>query len=96
MKLVYPTDFEILGFLAEEGRNNAVNIAVGLDRDRSYINTRLRTLADKDLVERVGPAERSGLYEISERGEAAVEYEAAYREEDVDFGAVIEDAIDGE
>lgn len=96
MKLVYPTDFEILEFLAEAGRNNAVNIAVGLDRDRSYINTRLRTLAEKDLVDRVGPAERSGLYEISERGAAAVEYREAYREEDVDFGAVVEDAVDGE
>lgn len=96
MKLVYPTDFEILAFLREHGRNNAVNLAVGLDRDRSYINTRLRTLADQDLVERIGPAERSGLYEISDRGEVAVENRDAYRDESVDFSAVIEDAVDGE
>lgn len=95
MKLVYPTDFEILKFLADQGRNNAVNIAVGLDRDRSYINTRLRTLADKDLIERIGPAERSGLYEITDRGAIAVEYEAAYREDRIDFAALIDDAVEG-
>jgi len=94
MKLVDPTDFEILTYLDEKGRNNAVNLAAGLEKDRSYINTRLRTLADLGLVDRVGPAENSGLYEIAERGHAALECEEAYRDDDRDFEALLESAIE--
>ncbi|MFC6874851.1 ArsR family transcriptional regulator [Halobellus marinus] len=72
LDLVAPTDFEILRYLAEEGRNNAVNIAVALDRNREYMNTRLGALARNDCVRRVGPAENSGLYEVTEKGEAAL------------------------
>lgn len=94
MKLVEPTDFEILAFLAERGRNNAVNIAHGLDRDRSYINTRLRHLAREDLVERVGPAPNSGLYETTDRGDVAVDHREAYREV-ADFEAYVDARVEG-
>jgi len=72
MALIDPTDFEILAFLADHGRNNAVNIAAGLDRNRAYMNTRLRVLATEGYVQHVGPAEHSGLYEITVEGEQAL------------------------
>ncbi|MFB6120428.1 MAG: ArsR family transcriptional regulator [Halobacteriaceae archaeon] len=90
MRLVVPTDFEILEALAEGGRNNAANLAYELDRDRSYINTRLPILADYDLVERIGPAPNSGLYEITARGERAVEHRDVYPEDESEFEALLE------
>lgn len=97
MRLVQPTDFKILGQLADSRRNNAANLAVLLDQDRSYINTRLPVLADYGLVKRVGPAEKSGLYVITERGHAAVACQEAYATNS-DFEAIIagylEDPVD--
>jgi DNA-binding MarR family transcriptional regulator len=89
MRLVDPTDFDILRFLEERGRHNAVNLSVGLDLDRSYVNARLRLLADQGLVYRVGPAEHSGLYEITDRGEAALDHRERYGDADVDFEALV-------
>lgn len=94
MKLVSPTDFQILEFLRKHGRNNAVNLAAALERDSDYIDTRLRTLANEGLVERIGPAENSGLYDITEYGRAAIVYRDAFEHERIDFETVIEDAID--
>jgi DNA-binding IclR family transcriptional regulator len=90
MRLVDPTDFEVLEFLAEHGRNNAMNISTGLDRNRSYINTRLRELATLGLVERVGPAENSGLYEITARGRAALDLRRRHGEDDADFADLVD------
>ena len=92
MQLVEPTDFEILAFLDEQGRNNAINIAVGLDRDRSYVNTRLRALAEKELIQRVGPAENSGLYELTEVGHAALRHRDRYGDEE--FDALVDRAVE--
>jgi len=61
MRLVTPTDFDILEALDDGYRNNAVNLAEILGRDRQYINTRLPALLDYGLVERIGPADNSGL-----------------------------------
>jgi hypothetical protein len=88
MRLAEPTDFEILEALADGKRNTAANLAYILDKDRSYINTRLPILADYDLLSRVGPAPNSGLYEITERGLAVVDIrETADPEADVDYDA---------
>ena len=92
MKLVQPTDFDVLSVLADGRRNTAANIACHIDKNRAYINTRLPILADYGLIERVGPAPNSGLYEITARGEAAVEYREVYGEVD-DFAVVIDDAV---
>jgi hypothetical protein len=94
MKLAVPTDFEILDALADGKRNNAVNLSYILDKNRAYINTRLPVLADYDLVERVGPAPNSGLYEITEKGKAAVENREAYESDDEDFEARVEAALE--
>ena len=89
MRLVTPTDFDILAALVDGRRNNAVNLAAILDRNRSYINTRLPILLDYDLLERVGPAPNSGLYVITPKGRAVVEHRESYGDDDVDFDALV-------
>lgn len=84
MPLVDPTDYEILAFLTARGRNNAMNIAAGLDRDRSYVNTRLRALARGEHIERIGPAPNSGLYEVTDDGRAELAAWTEYGGDDVD------------
>jgi len=81
MRLTDPTDFEVLEAL-EDGRNVASNIAIEIERDRAYINTRLPHLADHGLVDRIGPAEKSGLYELTPRGEAVISHRPEYAELD--------------
>ena len=85
MRLVQPTDFDILEVLSDGKRNNAINIAVALDAKRPYINTRLPALLDYGLVDRVGPASNSGLYVITERGRRALEHRALYGRDDGNF-----------
>ncbi|MDB2246585.1 hypothetical protein PM015_18045, partial [Halorubrum ezzemoulense] len=69
--ILRPLDFSLLNELTE-GRNVASNLHKELDSSRSYVNQRLGILADYGLVTRVGPAESSGLYEITDFGEAAL------------------------
>ena len=89
MRLTEPTDFDILDALADGRRNNAANLAYELDRDRSYINTRLPVLADYGLLERVGSAPKSGLYAITDKGQAVVTHRDSYRTEGVDFDSLV-------
>lgn len=89
MKLAVPTDFEILEALSDGKRNTAANLSYILDKDRSYINTRLPVLADYTLVERIGPAPNSGLYEITQKGIVVLDNQESYREQDVDFEALV-------
>ena len=89
MKLAVPTDFDILRALSDGKRNTAVNLSHILDRDRSYINTRLPVLADYGLVERIGPARNSGLYVITEKGRVVLSHRDQYRTENVDFDALV-------
>ena len=93
MRLVSPTDFDILAAMSDGRRNNAINLAAMLDRNRSYINTRLPILLDYGLVERVGPAPNSGLYEITPKGRAVVEHRDSYDEPDVDFNALMAETV---
>jgi len=90
MKLASPTDFNILEALSDGKRNTAANLAIEIDRDRAYINTRLPILADYGLIDRIGPAENSGLYEITERGLAALAHREAYEKDDVDFDSLVQ------
>lgn len=93
LHLVDPTDFEILSYLAERGRNNAVNVATALDQNREYMNARLHALANHECVERIGPAENSGLYEITAKGEVALEYRDLRDDPEADFDARVEAAL---
>lgn len=82
MKLRQPTDFLILEALEDNGRNVAPNLEVHTGKNRQNINTRMPVLEDYGLVEKIGPAERSGLYEITPRGKAALMYRDQYSEVD--------------
>ncbi len=90
MKLASPTDFDLLEALADGKRNTAANLALEIDRDRAYINTRLPILADYGLIEKIGPSPNSGLYEITDRGRTALQHREAYTDDDVDFDALID------
>ena len=89
MKLRQPTDFLILEALEDTGRNVATNMASHTGKSRKNINTRLPVLEDYGLVTKIGPAERSGLYEITALGKAALVYQDQYDEVD-DFEGLIE------
>ncbi|MFC6720936.1 winged helix-turn-helix domain-containing protein [Natrialbaceae archaeon GCM10025810] len=92
MRLTRPTDFDILEILTE-GRNVPANIAARLDKQQGYISGQLPKLADQGLVKRIGPAERAGLYELTERGEAALALRSEYDSAD-DFEALIDDYLE--
>lgn len=92
MRLTTPTDFEILSVLSNGKRNNAVNIAAEINKQRNYVNTRLPELADYGLIRKVGPATNSGLYVITDRGTAAVALRDAY-DHSIDFDAKIDAQI---
>lgn len=94
MKLASPTDFDILDALSDGKRNTAANLAIEIDRDRAYINTRLPILADYGLLKRIGPAPNSGLYEITDKGRAAFRHRDAYNDDDRDFEALVEGELD--
>ncbi|MFQ3293009.1 MAG: hypothetical protein ACI9PP_000577 [Halobacteriales archaeon] len=89
VKLRRPTDFLILEALEENGRNVATNLAHHTDKSRKNINTRLPVLDDYKLVRKIGPAEHSGLYEITRKGRVALMYRDQYGEVD-DFEALLD------
>lgn len=78
-RLVHPTDFQILEALSDGRRDTAVNLAMILDKNRDYINTRLPVLADEGLIQRIGPADSSGLYQITPRGVVASQNQTLYK-----------------
>lgn len=88
MRLRQPTDFLILEALADHGRNVAPNLESHTGKRRQNINVRLPMLADYGLVRKIGPAERSGLYELTPLGKAALAHREQYGEID-DFAARI-------
>ena len=88
MKLRQPTDFLILEALEDTGRNVATNLSSHTGKSRKNINTRLPVLEDYGLVRKIGPAKRSGLYEITPLGKAALVYQDQYDDVD-DFDALI-------
>ena len=91
MRLRRPTDFLLLAALANQGRNVAPNLARHTGKSRKNVNGRLPVLADYGLVAKVGPVEHSGLYELTELGEAALAHRDRYGEVE-DFEALIEGA----
>lgn len=78
VKLVVPTDFDILRVMSDGKRQTAPNLAEILDRDSRYMNNRLAALAGGGLVEKVGPSDRSGMYVITEKGQKASEHQEKY------------------
>ena len=89
LSLLNETDFDILEVLEGGDRNVAANVAIEIDADRNYVNTRFTQLRNEELVERVGPHDQSGLYEITDKGQVVVEHREEYGEVD-DFSTLVE------
>ena len=84
-----PTDFLILEALHSYGRNVAPNIAMITGKSRKNVNNRLPVLEDYGLVMKIGPADRSGLYEITDRGRVALRLRDEYNSA-ADFDALVD------
>lgn len=78
VKLSRPADFDILEALSDGERDVARNLQHKIEASRAHINNRLPQLADYGLVEKVGPADNSGLYRITSRGVAAARLREEY------------------
>lgn len=85
-------NFLILEALRRHGRNVAPNLSHHTGKTRKNINTRLPVLADYGLVEKVGPTEQSGLYQLTDKGRIVLELRAEYGEDD-DFDALVENRL---
>lgn len=94
MRLSQPTDFLILEALADGERDTGANLAKRIDRDRRYINNELPKLADHGLIEKIGPHENSGLYQITSLGVAAIQKQSLYGENEDAFEAEIRELED--
>lgn len=92
MILRRPTDFLVLEALKNHGRNVAPNIAYYTGKNRKNVNTRLPILDDYDLVEKIGPTEHSGLYQITEKGRIVLNLREEYETAD-DFDALVEESL---
>jgi len=84
VKLVVPTDFEMLEAMKDEKRQTAPNIAEMIDHDSRYMNNRLAALAGSGFVEKVGPSENSGMYVITEKGKTALDIRDEYDHDSAD------------
>ena len=70
--LVMPTDENILNVLTHGRRETPKNLAAQLtDTTRSYAGDRLRALEHRGYTHSPGPADRSGMYEITTWGRVA-------------------------
>jgi predicted transcriptional regulator len=78
VKLIKPTDFDILQEMSDGERHIAPNLAEVLDRDRQYINNRLAELAGKGVLEKVGPSKRSNQYTITDKGLITLQVRSEY------------------
>jgi len=82
--LVLPIDRHILDTLSTGRRQTPKNLAaiITTDDTRNYIGNRLRTLEKRGYLHSPGPADRSGMYEITSWGRAAhhhlPEYDRGY------------------
>jgi hypothetical protein len=95
VRLRQPTDFLILEALAAYGRNVATNLSEVTEKSRKNINNRLPVLVDYGLVRKIGPADHSGLYEITTKGELALDHREEYDERE-DFEAYLDRILESE
>ena len=95
VKLVDPTDFDILRAMSDGKRQTATNLGATIDKDSRYMNNRLAELAGDGLVEKVGPAPNSGMYMVTPRGLAALDHRDEYNHETADeFGQLVTEKAD--
>lgn len=66
--LTVPTDIEILDLLSNGNRQTPANVGAHLDHDSRYMSERLRNLEERGYIRDAPPAERSGMYELTDLG----------------------------
>lgn len=66
--LTTPTDIEIIELLSTGARQTPANVAAHLERDSRYMSERLRSLEEREYIRDAPPAERSGMYELTNLG----------------------------
>ncbi len=94
VKLVVPTDFEILEAMSDGKRQTATNLGAIVDRSSRYMNNRLAQLRGDGLVRKVGPADNSHMYVITEKGRLALEYREEYTHDTADeFGQLLAEKL---
>jgi len=89
MLLQLPTDRMVLSEL-QDGRNLGANIADDIDRHRTTVAKRLPQLEDYGLVRNIG----RGVYELTERGEIALEHIDEYDRDSDRLEEIIERELD--
>ncbi|AGM99984.1 hypothetical protein L593_00150 [Salinarchaeum sp. Harcht-Bsk1] len=85
----------MLEALHSYGRNVAPNIAEITGKSRKNVNNRLPVLDDYGLVRKIGPADRSGLYEITEQGRVALQLRDQYDAAE-DFDALVDRRLESQ
>lgn len=88
IRLEQPTNFQLLAALADGHRDTAANLAIRISKVQNYVNTRLPALVDADLLQRIGPSEHSGLYQITPRG-VVVQHQSVYETDHDQFEALL-------
>ncbi|MDB2284504.1 hypothetical protein PM038_04360 [Halorubrum ezzemoulense] len=76
--LTVPTDLEILELFSTGDRQTPANVAAHLDRDSRYMSERLRNLEERGYIRDAPPAERSGMYELTNLGVIAAFHVQTY------------------
>lgn len=69
--LTVSTDLEILELLLSGDRQTPANVAAHLGHDSRYMSERLRNLEERGYIRDAPPAERSGMYELTDLGAIA-------------------------
>lgn len=76
--LTLPTDLKILNVLAAGQRQTTANIVEYLELKKPYASERLRSLQKRGWLRDSPPAERSGMYEITDIGKIAAWHAPTY------------------
>lgn len=69
--LTVPTEPEILEILSNGDRQTPANVAAHLDRNPQYMSQLLRILEEREYIRDAPPADRSGMWELTDLGAIA-------------------------
>jgi DNA-binding MarR family transcriptional regulator len=91
--LTVPTDLEILELLSTGERQTPANVAAHLDHDSRYMSERLRNLEERGYIRDAPPADRSGMYELTNLGAIAAFHIQTYVRDYHNIFLVVTEAI---
>jgi len=97
MRFKHPVEIEILREIADDRRQTSKNLAEIIGEDRNYVNNRVGALSGSGVLERVGPADNSGIYEITDMGHRALRFQDKYAHEHAfEFGQFVKGELSRE